>query len=142
VPEKARGFLISGQGEAIGMATYKTVNRLSATDAAYIAGMIDGEGTITLTREHKNEHRRLVISIASTEKCLLEHIQGCIGTGKITNKRTYNPDHTPSFSYKITNRQALSLLEQVVPFLKGAVSMTKRKKCSMMLPEIESIRCK
>lgn len=73
-----------------------TVNQLSATDAAYIAGMIDGEGTITLTREHKNECRRLVVSISSTERCLLEYIHNTIGAGKITNKRTYKPEHSPS----------------------------------------------
>lgn len=28
--------------------------------AGYIAGLIDGEGTITLTRVHRNENRRLV----------------------------------------------------------------------------------
>jgi len=32
------------------MATYKTVNPLNGIDAAYIAGLIDGEGTITLAR--------------------------------------------------------------------------------------------
>ena len=35
--------------------------------AAYIAGLIDGEGTITLTRLHAHENRRLVVSIANTE---------------------------------------------------------------------------
>ena len=101
------------------MAPPTTVKSLANTDAAYIAGMIDGEGTITLTREHKNESRRLVVSISSTEKCLLEHIHNAIGAGKITNKRTYKPEHSPSYHYKITNRQALSLLEQVTPFMKG-----------------------
>jgi hypothetical protein len=32
------------------MATYKAVNDLSPEDASYIAGLIDGEGTISLAR--------------------------------------------------------------------------------------------
>ena len=50
------------------------VNQLSAEAAAYIAGLIDGEGTITLTRLHTNENRRLVISIANTELALLKFV--------------------------------------------------------------------
>ena len=40
-------------------------------EASYIAGIIDGEGSITLTRMHNNEHRRPCITIASTDKELL-----------------------------------------------------------------------
>jgi hypothetical protein len=46
---------------------YKQTNRLSRQDAAYIAGLIDGEGTIALTRRHRNENRQLEISVSSTE---------------------------------------------------------------------------
>jgi hypothetical protein len=53
------------------MLTYKTTNTLSPTAAAYIAGLIDGEGTISLTRKHKYEHRQLVGSISNTELALL-----------------------------------------------------------------------
>ncbi|MET0015212.1 MAG: LAGLIDADG family homing endonuclease [Sedimenticola sp.] len=55
------------------MAEYKSTNSLSPTDAAYIAGLIDGEGTISLTHRHKNERRQLVISISNTELELLDY---------------------------------------------------------------------
>jgi hypothetical protein len=32
--------------------TYRSVLALSAVDAGYIAGLVDGEGTITLSRKH------------------------------------------------------------------------------------------
>ena len=43
---------------------YRTMVDLDPGDAAYAAGLIDGERTITLSREHRNENRRLVVSIA------------------------------------------------------------------------------
>lgn len=46
--------------------TFKKVRKLKLTDAAYITGLIDGEGTITLTRERRGENRRLVVSISNT----------------------------------------------------------------------------
>jgi hypothetical protein len=100
------------------MATYHKVAELSQTDAAYIAGVIDGEGTITLTRKHRNENRQLAVTISNTEMRLLEFVFAAVGAGKITRKRTSNRKHTPSFTYAIYNRQALSLLEQIHPYLR------------------------
>ena len=56
------------------MGRYRTMVNLDPRDAAYVAGLIDGEGTITLSREHRNENRRLVVSIASTERCLWQFV--------------------------------------------------------------------
>ena len=97
---------------------YKEVNLLGQTDAAYIAGIIDGEGTVTLSRRHRSENRQLVISISNTERPLLEYVLNSVGAGKITGKRTYQPHHSASYTYAISNRQALALLNQVVPYLK------------------------
>jgi hypothetical protein len=52
--------------------------------AAYIAGLIDGEGTVTLTRLHANENRRIVVSIANTEIQSLKFVIEQVGAGKIT----------------------------------------------------------
>jgi len=97
--------------------TYKKTNQLTATNAAYIAGIIDGEGTIALTRRHKNENRQLEISVSNTEMVLLEYLLTVIGTGRISNKRIYSDKHTPSATYTVSNRQALDLLKQIEPFL-------------------------
>lgn len=91
---------------------------LDQTDAAYIAGLIDGEGTVTLSRRHRSENRQLVVSISNTEHPLLEYVLNSVGAGKITNKKTYQSHHTPSYTYAISNRQALSLLNQTRPYLK------------------------
>ena len=97
---------------------YKEVNTLDQTDAAYIAGLIDGEGTVTLSRRHRNENRHVVISISNTDRPLLEYVLNSVGAGKITNKRTSQSHHTPSYTYAIANRQALALLKQTLPYLK------------------------
>ena len=101
------------------MTIYKTTNLISVEDAAYIAGIIDGEGTVTLTRKHKNENRQLAVTISSTERYMLEFVQHSVGVGKITNKRISHAHHTPSFTYAVYNRQALSLLQQIHPYLRS-----------------------
>ena len=100
------------------MANYKQTAMLCDTDAAYIAGLIDGEGTVTLGRKHRNENRQLVVSISNNEIALLEFVLNSIRTGKITTKRKTRPHHANSYTYAVYNRQALALLEQVQPYLK------------------------
>lgn len=101
------------------MPRYREVRELSSTDAAYVAGLIDGEGTVTLSRRHANEHRQLVISISNTERALLAFVLEVAGAGKITAKRTTKEHHSPGFAYAISNRQALALLSQVAPYLRS-----------------------
>lgn len=99
------------------MTIYKKVATLSKINAAYIAGIIDGEGTITLSRKHKNDNRQLSVTISNTEMPLLEFILNTIEAGKITNKKVYKDHHTPSMTYALSNRQALDLLAQITPYL-------------------------
>jgi hypothetical protein len=98
---------------------YRIVKALSPVDASYMAGLIDGEGTVTLSRRHRNDQRQLVVSIANTERRLLEWTLDTVGAGKITGKRISSPIHSPSFTYSIANRQALRLLEQIAPYLRS-----------------------
>lgn len=100
------------------MAAPTNINRLSPVQAAYLAGLIDGEGTVTLTRIHKHENRRLVVSISDNDAPLLGFVRGTVGAGRVTAKRTYSERHAPSFAYQISSRQALDLLQQLVPYLK------------------------
>ena len=104
---------------------------LSLVDAAYIAGIVDGEGTITLTRKHRNENRQLAITISSNERCLLEYIRKTVSAGKITNKRTAKAEHAPQFTFALYNRQALALLKQVSPYLRTY----KRERAKLILDE-------
>jgi O-phosphoseryl-tRNA(Cys) synthetase len=101
------------------MTRYRTANRLKPETAAYIAGLIDGEGTITLTRLHRNEMRRLVVSISNNELAMLRYVLEASGVGRITTKRTYNVRHAPSFTFQVSSRQALDLLRQVAPYLRS-----------------------
>jgi hypothetical protein len=100
------------------MASYRKVRNLSREDAAYIAGLIDGEGTLSLSRRHRGENRQFVISISNTEARLLNYVCRAAGAGRITRKRTSKNNHTPSGTYTISNRQALDLLQQITPYLR------------------------
>ena len=107
------------------------INTLSRVDAAYIAGLVDGEGTITLVRKHRNENRQLALSISNTEYALLEFTRQAVGRGKITRKRTSKSHHTASYTYAIYNRQALELIRQLLPCLRSY----KAKRAELILQQ-------
>jgi hypothetical protein len=113
----------------------RSVNQLSVSDAAYVAGIIDGEGTITLTKIHRGENRRPVVSISSTESPLLRYMKSVIGVGRITNKVCSRLHHTPSFAYVISGRQALAVLSQVAEYLRTY----KAERARLLLAEYVSV---
>ncbi|MEK4028080.1 LAGLIDADG family homing endonuclease [Pseudobacillus sp. FSL P4-0506] len=88
-------------------------------EAGYLAGIIDGEGSITLTRMHQREHRRPCITISSSDKELLLYIQTLTG-GAISNKKNYKPGlHKDSYTLSIKNKESvLMILKEVSPYLR------------------------
>lgn len=104
--------------ETIMPTLYRKVNKLSPVNAAYIAGIIDGEGTVTLTVKQKGGTHHLAVTISNTDLPLLQYIKNLIGAGKLTTKKTYKTHHLPSYTYAIYSRQALDLLTQVTVYLR------------------------
>ena len=83
---------------------------------AYIAGIIDGEGSIMLNKSRKNEFRVPFVSVSSTTPEILDFLKfHCSGT--ICSHKTYKEHHKPHWSWRISHNTALSLLEQIVNFL-------------------------
>lgn len=105
--------------------------------AAYIAGIIDGEGSITLTRMHEKEHRRPCITISSTNKELLTYIQTLTG-GVINNKKHYNPGkHKNSYTLSIKKKEDVFFtLKHVLPFLRID---QKRKRAMWILDHYDHV---
>lgn len=107
------------------------------SDKAYIAGIIDGEGSIMLTRFHKNQYPSPCISVASTSLELLNWISEKTGKGIIKSKKNYNSfKHQDSYTYTIKYNDAIELLEVIIPYL---VIPQKKKRAELILSEYKSI---
>ena len=61
---------------------------LKDTEKAYIAGIIDGEGSIILTKFQKKQYPSPRVSVSSTDIELLKWIKMTVGKGRIINKKT------------------------------------------------------
>lgn len=107
------------------------------SEKAYIAGIIDGEGSIMLQKIHANEYPAPCISIASTTLELLNWIKERVGKGTIRKKKNYNLDkHKNCYSYILRHNDAIALLKEVYPYL---VIETKRKRAELILTKYKSL---
>jgi len=109
--------------------SYGDLRKLGSIETAYIAALIDGEGSVSLNRNQKNEYRRLEVEISNTDFELLKWVKNSVGVGQITRKRRYSKKHAMSYTYRICNRQGFNLLVQVSPYLKTY----KRKRAELVL---------
>lgn len=85
-------------------------------DYAYLAGIVDGEGTITLTRNNaKDKFRRPTLSVSNTDVGLMNWLQAEFG-GKI--KTIVSQRYLTSYEWRVEFRVALELLRMIRPSLK------------------------
>lgn len=103
---------------------------------AYAAGLIDGEGTITLGRMGADSpYRRPVVSIPSTTPELLTYMHTTF-KGCVSNKRPTKTAETPSKTWQLTNNAALEFLRLVSPYLKEP---EKYRRAQLLLSEYKSL---
>lgn len=84
----------------------------------YTAGLIDGEGTITLSKTNASDkYRHPVVSVTSTSYELLEFLKDNFG-GHISVQKVYKETHKQSWSWAVSNDAAIKMIEQIYPFIK------------------------
>lgn len=105
--------------------------KLSNIEAAYAAGIVDGEGSIYFSRNRTARWPSPIVSVASTDRELLDWLRVRLG-GSIVHKKIYQPHHTPSYDWKLTDRKALRFMEIVRPYL---VIQRKIARCDLLLTE-------
>ena len=88
---------------------------LPPTVAAYIAGFLDGEGSIILYRRRDAVAMR--VSFSNCDLSVLRWLVAQTGIGSVVSKPVYSDHHRQSLFAQINSSAAASLLEQVLPYL-------------------------
>lgn len=90
---------------------------MTSEEKAYIAGIIDGEGTVTLSRAHVEELPAPKVSVANNSLELLTWIREKVGSGVIIKRSKREPHHKDHYVLDISNNWALNLLMEVKEYL-------------------------
>ena len=96
---------------------------------AYVAGIIDGEGTITLSRQRANEFKCPVVSVSSTTIEFLEYLKLHYG-GCISKQKIYKEHHKQSWSWKVERSACYKILNDIKPYL---LCPEKKYRCELIL---------
>lgn len=119
---------------------------LTETEAAYIAGLIDGEGSILLTRHwiknRKRYYYNVKVRLFNTNIEALEWVQIKVGGGSLfpfPNYRYSNRFNTQKQMYILdfSRRLAVELLRRVLPYL-----IVKRRQAEVILDYHEKTKHK
>ena len=89
---------------------------MDEVEKAYLAGIIDGEGTVTLMKHHKNETPTPYVSVANNNLGLLQWIKNRIG-GTICSKKKRLPHHNDSYAWSVRQDRAIRLLNEIKSYL-------------------------
>lgn len=106
-----------------------SINRpceMSATDAAYFAGFVDGEGTISLARTKRREGRvgyrfRPYFSVANCNVDVLIWLREACGNGAVVRKFStsrHSPMRRESFGLTLGAGQMRAVLPVIRPYLR------------------------
>ena len=90
---------------------------LEEVEKAYIACIVDGEGTVSLTKHHKNETPCPIVSVANTNLQLLEWLKARLG-GVIISKKKSKPHHKQSYAWYIRQDSAIRFLNEIKRYLR------------------------
>lgn len=96
----------------------RTVKNLSMTQRAYLAGIVDGEGTITLAKSTRSVGGITpLLSVANTDMKLINWLSNNIG-GKVSVKAKPNERCKTGYRwYTCSVRDVLELIKMVYPYL-------------------------
>jgi LAGLIDADG DNA endonuclease family protein len=99
---------------------------MDSHDLAYLAGLIDGEGTIFVQRvKNRNEkisksgfHYRAGLAINMTDQATVKWAKEITGVGKISGVRRHKKNHKPGFRWSVWSKQSSTLLLLLLPYLR------------------------
>ena len=114
-----------------------TARLMSPCEAAWVAGIIDGEGTITIrTKPYPNGKRYQVASLSAcnTDTELIARLVEFTGIGRLYFQIRANHKRKEIWRWQTDQRQAAAVVEQLLPWL------TAKRRVGELLLEMQSLR--
>ena len=106
---------------------------MTSEEAAWLAGFIDGEGTISSYMAGKNRaYKTWVISVPNTHRGSLDRCQEITGVGSVVMKKEAHGNRRTQYQWRVNPKQDVaSILDQILPYL-----IVKREQAEACLADI------
>lgn len=93
-------------------------------DLAWAAGIIDGEGSIFIMKQRRQDRERdtnyiLRVSVESTDPYMAQELKKIFPDGDLfSSSRDKRPNNSNTLKWQVNGRNALIILKEVLPFLR------------------------
>jgi len=92
-------------------------------DLAWLAGIIDGEGSIFVMKQSRKDRDRMFnyilrMSVQSTDRIMAFECMKITGEGATMDAPTKKENRSNTYKWQISGRKAAHLLEELLPFLR------------------------
>ena len=91
------------------------MNNMTETEKAYLAGMIDGEGCITISCS-KDRYFAMFIVLTGTHLGHIKHCAEIVGAGSMRSVKKEFP-HADMHNWIVSSTEAQEFLEAILPYL-------------------------
>jgi hypothetical protein len=85
-------------------------------ELVYAAGLLDGEGSVSLVRQRTSRSHSPQVAVASVDYEVVRWFQKRFA-GSIVTKQPRKPNHLVSYDWRLTDRRALDFLKVIRPYL-------------------------
>lgn len=94
------------------------MRQMSDVEAAWLAGLFDGEGSIVLVNRRRAQQRpQYVIHVYNTYRPLVERIVEVTGLNNTSVRESKNPRHATAYKWSCAGADAVSILRRMRPWL-------------------------
>lgn len=90
---------------------------LSEVDKSYLAGIMDGEGTITVWKSDRYDHRVLCVAVVMTKRHAVDMLHVEYG-GCLKLYASKKPEWADKWRWQVKSRKAQRVLEELLPYLR------------------------
>lgn len=98
--------------------TAARAKEMSLTQCAYLAGMIDADGSMGIYGSSKSKLRnRLRMTVANTHEVMLDWLVLVTGVGAVIPRPSQGSTFKQQFDWVVTGESATSVLEQSLPYM-------------------------
>lgn len=105
-------------------------------EKGYIAGLIDGEGTITLQKERaSSKFRYPVVEMSSTTYAMVKKMQE-LAFGTISNQKVYKENYKQAYHQQVRGDKAIALLTEIKDYL---LEPKKKYRAELIVNEYKSV---
>ena len=114
-----------------------TARRMSPCEAAWVAGILDGEGSVVMRAKPYPGGRRYFVaglSVCNTDTDLIARLVEFTGIGRVSMNLRMNHKRKEIWRWQTDQRQAATVVEQLMPWL------TCKRRVAELLLEFQTLR--